>query len=258
MFSCDLLLQADNLKFSIVNFLPILVTFLIAYFADADNENHIFVSHAPLTLGDFGSRICYLDFRMPGTLALIITASYGSTFKGNIDRLVGLVLGNVIPLLVLAVVFSFSCESWMRTAAQMILVFLYFLTFSYVYYSSKTWGFVGCALCGFGAYPLMVSCEAGEGAAGSFNYHMRSNYKVIAQTTVAVLIRMFIETALLDKAPRDLAVDQLKPYCIRDGHVMTPLSCPDFEVSLFAAAGKTCWRASRMPTRSSLRETLRE
>lgn len=195
MFSCDLLLQADNLKFSIVNFLPILVTFLIAYFADADNENHIFVSHAPL---------------MPGTLALIITASYGSTFKGNIDRLVGLVLGNVIPLLVLAVVFSFSCESWMRTAAQMILVFLYFLTFSYVYYSSKTWGFVGCALCGFGAYPLMVSCEAGEGAAGSFNYHMRSNYKVIAQTTVAVLIRMFIETALLDKAPRDLAVDQLK------------------------------------------------
>lgn len=41
------------------------------------------------------------------------------------------VLGNVIPLLVLAVVFSFSCESWMRTAAQMILVFLYFLTFSY-------------------------------------------------------------------------------------------------------------------------------
>lgn len=65
-------------------------------------------------------------------------------------------------------------------------------------------------------------------------------------------------TALLDKAPRDLAVDQLKPYCIRDGHVMTPLSCPDFEVSLFAAAGKTCWRASRMPTRSSLRETLRE
>lgn len=116
MFSCDLLLQADNLKFSIVNFLPILVTFLIAYFADADNENHIFVSHAPL---------------MPGTLALIITASYGSTFKGNIDRLVGLVLGNVIPLLVLAVVFSFSCESWMRTAAQMILVFLYFLTFSY-------------------------------------------------------------------------------------------------------------------------------
>ena len=46
------------------------------------------------------------------------------------------VLGNVIPMLVLAVVFSFSCESWMRTAAQMIMVFLYYLTFSYVLWSS--------------------------------------------------------------------------------------------------------------------------
>ena len=25
--------------------------------------------------------------------------------------------------------------------------------FSYVYYASVTWSFVGCALCGFGAYP---------------------------------------------------------------------------------------------------------
>ena len=44
---------------------------------------------------------------------------------------------------------------------------------SEVYYSSKTWGFVGCALCGFGAYPLMVSCEPGAGGAGSFDFHMR-------------------------------------------------------------------------------------
>ena len=73
-----------------------------AYFAD-NNADHLFVSHSPL---------------MPGTLALIITASYGSTFKGNIDRLIGLVLGNVIPLLVLAVVFSFDCASWCLALAS--------------------------------------------------------------------------------------------------------------------------------------------
>ena len=27
------------------------------------------------------------------------------------------------------------------------------IRFSYVYYASATWSFVGCALCGFGAYP---------------------------------------------------------------------------------------------------------
>lgn len=194
MFSWNLIKNPDNLKFSFVNFLPIVLTFMIAYFADEDVD-HLFVPHAAL---------------MPGTLALIITASYGSTFKGNIDRLIGLVLGNVIPLLVLAVVFSFDCASWMRTVTQSVLVFLYFLTFSYVYYSSKNWGFVGCALCGFGAYPLMVSCDAsGTGELG-FNYHMRSNYKIIGQTTVAILMRMLIETLFLDHAPRDLAVKAMK------------------------------------------------
>jgi hypothetical protein len=28
-----------------------------------------------------------------------------------------------------------------------------------VYYSSKNWGFVGCALCGFGAYPLILGTQ---------------------------------------------------------------------------------------------------
>ena len=44
-----------------------------------------------------------------------------------------------------------------------------------VYYSSKNWGFVGCALCGFGAYPLMVSCDASADGELGFNYHMRSH-----------------------------------------------------------------------------------
>ncbi|CAJ1381686.1 unnamed protein product [Effrenium voratum] len=188
LFSLDVMTSSENLKFAVVNFLPVMSTFAIAYFAQ---DSSLFVPHAAL---------------MPSTLALIITSSYGSTFKGNIDRLIGLVLGNVLPLLVLAIVFIFDCSSMTRTILQSGLVWLYFFTFSYVYYSSKTWSFVGCALCGFGAYPLMVSCSSG----GEFHYNMRSNYQVIAQTTVAVLIRMLIETILLDKAPRDLAVDQLQ------------------------------------------------
>jgi len=224
MFSCEMIMKPDNLKFSFVNFLPIVLTFLIAYYVD-DDEGHIFVHHAAL---------------MPGTLALIITASYGSTFKGNIDRLIGLVLGNVIPLLVLAVVFMFDCASWMRTVTQSLLVFLYFLTFSYVYYSSKNWGFVGCALCGFGAYPLMVSCDASADGELGFNYHMRSNYKVIAQTTVAVLIRMTIETIFLDKAPRDLAVGAMKNLLETMEDVYEEFFKGDYEAMKVADMLATC------------------
>ncbi|CAE7360461.1 unnamed protein product [Symbiodinium natans] len=187
MFSLDLLMDKEHLKFAIVNFLPVFVTFLIAVFTPGDG---LFVPYSAL---------------MPGSLALIITSTYGSTFKGNIERLVGIVLGNIIPVLVLAIVFSFPCESWMRTVTQMVLVWLYFFLFSYVYYASATWSFVGCALCGFGAYPLMQACTG-----GSFSYGMHDHYQTIAQVTVAVLIRMLIETALLDKAPRDLAVKQLE------------------------------------------------
>jgi len=187
LFSLDLLMDKEHLKFAIVNFLPVFVTFLIAMFAE---KKGLFVPYSAL---------------MPGTLALIITSTYGSTFKGNIERLIGIVLGNIIPVLVLAIVFSFPCESWMRTATQVILVWLYFFLFSYVYYASVTWSFVGCALCGFGAYPLMQACTGGE-----FSYDMHGHYQTIAQVTVAVLIRMLIETVLLDKAPRDLAVKQLE------------------------------------------------
>eukprot|EP00747_Dinoflagellata_sp_TGD_P170344 gnl/TRDRNA2_/TRDRNA2_201663_c0_seq1.p1 gnl/TRDRNA2_/TRDRNA2_201663_c0~~gnl/TRDRNA2_/TRDRNA2_201663_c0_seq1.p1 ORF type:complete len:397 (-),score=50.52 gnl/TRDRNA2_/TRDRNA2_201663_c0_seq1:53-1096(-) len=118
-------------------------------------------------------------------------------------RLLGVTLGKVLPIILLAALSFQPCESRPRGWEQIGLVFAYMAVFNYTYYASRKWSTVGCLIAGFGCYPLMVKCNANSD--GRFI----TRYKEIGQVTTGLIVQMFVDCLFLAPSPPDLAVRAL-------------------------------------------------
>eukprot|EP00405_Crypthecodinium_cohnii_P012886 CAMPEP_0206443648 /NCGR_PEP_ID=MMETSP0324_2-20121206/14481_1 /ASSEMBLY_ACC=CAM_ASM_000836 /TAXON_ID=2866 /ORGANISM="Crypthecodinium cohnii, Strain Seligo" /LENGTH=929 /DNA_ID=CAMNT_0053911599 /DNA_START=66 /DNA_END=2855 /DNA_ORIENTATION=+ len=174
-----------QLRYVLVNFLPIMGTVLVAMNIDGT----VFVQYSST---------------MPGLLAYLVTKDHFIPFMKNAQRLTGVTFGHTMPLLVMSVVQLLPCDSCFRFAFHMGSIFMFYVTFNFMNFASLQWSGVGLTIAAFGIYPLFRQCSP-----DSLDDNFGAHYKAIAQTIVAIMLKIFTSTVLADSTPRDNAVKRL-------------------------------------------------
>jgi len=182
--------EREHREFALLNLISIGVCFLMSYFMPSGS---IFVQYSSV---------------MPSTLSLLIGGDgphqIGSMMKKNTHRLLGVVLGKVLPFVATWVLFYTPCFSNLRFFAQMILLWIYIFTFTYIYYASPFWGYVGCLIAGFGCYQLLLPCS------GDPSSTFQTRYQEIGSVTVAIFMQMFVHALLSKHSPSELQVELVR------------------------------------------------
>jgi len=91
---------------------------------------------------------------------------------------------------------------------HLIAVFIYMAFFSYMYYTSPEWSYVGCLIAGFGCYGL-VGLHVEEAQAADYV----TRYRELGQVTVAIMIQLTvdcIDTSWSKQWPRDVIVRNMR------------------------------------------------
>jgi len=184
--------EREHLKFAFRNLVSITVVFLFSYFVPSGS---VFVQYSSV---------------MAGTLTLLIvgdgTHQIGSMIHKNLHRLLGVVLGKVLPIIITWLVLFFDCLSNTRFIIQALTTWLYVYIFTYVYYVSDMWGYVGCLIAGFGVYQLLVPCSADPVST------FQSRYQEIGSVVFAIFVQGLIHSMFSRHTPTQLqikAVDNL-------------------------------------------------
>lgn len=177
--------STEQLRFTLMNGIPIMIGFAIATSPDAS----VFVQYSPV---------------MPGTLSLLVSYDYGATFFKNVQRLMGVTFGQTLPLLVIAALHMLDCSSHIRFVIHAASVFLFFFAFTFMYYASERWSTIAVNVAGFGCYPILSECE--RGIAPDYS----GRYKAIAQVIFAILLKMAIASLMTPEDPRDIACSRLR------------------------------------------------
>ncbi|CAJ1370814.1 unnamed protein product [Effrenium voratum] len=191
----------EHLEFAVRNFVGMAVVFFLAIAL----KNYIFVRYSAI---------------MPATLALLISRFSSSAFTNNLHRLLGVLLGKVLPILILSGLSTLSCGAAFRSLAAFFCIWIYITVFSYMYYTSQTWSLVGCLVAGFGVYPLLTPCVNGN-SIDPETFQLR--YSELGQITMALAVQLAVDSLLKREGPADVAVRELKHLLHRiflgyDGH----------------------------------------
>mmetsp|Transcript_32757 Transcript_32757/g.102585 ORF Transcript_32757/g.102585 Transcript_32757/m.102585 type:complete len:549 (+) Transcript_32757:2-1648(+) len=181
--------EVEHLKFCLRNMLSISFVFMLSYFRPS------------------GSVFKQYSSTMAGTLTLLIvgdgTHQIGSMIYKNTQRLLGVVLGKVLPIIITSSVALLPCRSDSRFLTQAATTWLYVFLFTYIYYSSQMWGYVGCLIAGFGVYTLLVPCSGDP--SGTF----QARYEEIGAVTFAIFVQAIIHGLLSRHSPAQLELAAL-------------------------------------------------
>lgn len=178
----------EHLEFAVRNFIGIATVFVLA----TKLENYIFKRYSAV---------------MPATLAFLISKYQSTAFTNNLHRLLGVLLGKVLPILILSGLAIAGCGN-IRSLAAFFSIWTYVTFFSYMYYTSATWSLVGCLVAGFGVYPLMEPCVSDSPSlSGSV---LQARYSELGMITMAVAVQMFIDTLLKRQGPAEVAVKEMQ------------------------------------------------
>jgi len=186
--------QQDGIEkrsFTFRNLLTLIVTFILGNFLN-------------------GNVFTCFSATMPGTLAVLISHFPGSAFYKNLMRLLGVTLGKVVPIIIISAVRLVGDRGTLSEAVHLTLVFLFMAFFSYMYYSSPEWSYVGCLIAGFGCYTL-VGTNLHMNAEGLEDLYV-ARYMEIGQVTMAIFIQIIIDTYdthVNKKFPRDIVTSNM-------------------------------------------------
>jgi hypothetical protein len=139
---------------------------------------------------------------MPSTMSLLLSRGAGSAFNSNLQRLLGVILGKVLPLIVMSGVAAVGVSGFAVTAVHLLLFFCYMTLFSYMYYTSPEWSTVGCLIAGFGCYGLVGTRTDKLWSDASFAVL----YQEIGQVTFAIFGQLLVDVVVCELSrafPRD-------------------------------------------------------
>mmetsp|Transcript_121535 Transcript_121535/g.355182 ORF Transcript_121535/g.355182 Transcript_121535/m.355182 type:complete len:953 (+) Transcript_121535:53-2911(+) len=145
-----------------------------------------------------------------GTAALLITDFLGSALHKNMMRLQAVCIGSVLPHLI-ARMLGQSCHP-ARIIMQGVCIFLWEVLTNYVYYSSPTWGYVGCLTGAFSTTVLVYPCvmhetEALE-AAATFAFQSAAMQKM-TETAIAAFVMTMVDMMLMSERASTMATQRL-------------------------------------------------
>eukprot|EP00927_Polykrikos_kofoidii_P077532 TRINITY_DN7446_c0_g1_i3.p1 TRINITY_DN7446_c0_g1~~TRINITY_DN7446_c0_g1_i3.p1 ORF type:complete len:869 (+),score=131.27 TRINITY_DN7446_c0_g1_i3:66-2672(+) len=181
----------DEAKISFVarNFSVLTITFVMGMFLRGD----VFVPY---------------NATMCSTLAVLITHAPGSHVYMNLMRFLGLSLGKVLPVILMAFVSRFGAHGPKMEGAHLLAVFIFMTYFSYVYYTSPLWSYAACVIAGFGCFGLV-----GNTAEADSNSIFIRRYRELAMVTVAMIVQGFVDglsTSIENASPRDVIVRKME------------------------------------------------
>ena len=87
--------EKEQLRFTAIYWIPIIATFIIAL----TTSKSVFMLY---------------NVVMPSTLAVLCSHDYGATLFKDVQRLMGVTFGNVLPLLAMSVLQLFDCDTYAR------------------------------------------------------------------------------------------------------------------------------------------------
>lgn len=184
VFNLRSMFSTDQLHFTVVNGIPILATYIMAMYIPP------------------GSLVVKYSNTMVCTLTLLTSTAFGSTFFTNLQQLLGVTFGNVLPLLTAFILRAATCESSLHSTIQFMTTFCFYMAFCFMYYASDQWATVGVNVAAFGAPFLLLPCSDDNSA------HYATRYKDIAQVIIAILLKMFVAQVLSKAEPRDVALEK--------------------------------------------------
>jgi hypothetical protein len=140
-----------------------------------------------------------------GTVAVLISNFQGSALQKNLGRLQAVTLGKVLPFIIIQAMGT-MCGT-VRMCAQFFVIFLWEMLTSYIYYSSATYGYIGCLLAAQGLGVLIFPCTDAKAdiAANQF-----AAYTAICQSTIGVICMTAVDLWLAGSTAAELAADNYK------------------------------------------------
>jgi len=139
-------------------------------------------------------------------------------------RLLGVTLGKVLPIIAIAAVAAVGTQGTASEVVHLAVVFLFMMFFSYMYYASPEWSYVGCLIAGFGCYTLVGTNLYSDSAALEALYVSR--YMEIGQVTMAIFAQIIvdtIDTCINKKFPRDVVTNNMITIGVGEGEAMGQL-----------------------------------
>jgi len=144
---------------------------------------------------------------MAVTLAVLISHFPGTAFYTNLTRLLGLTLGKVLPIIVMALVSLVGSKSPAAVLVHLMMIWLYETFFAFMYYTSPEWGGMACLVAGFGCGAL-IGIRTTTWNAQIF----QRQYMEIGQVTGAIIVQMIVDavdTSIRGRWPRDMVVKHM-------------------------------------------------
>lgn len=141
------------------------------------------------------------------TLALLISHYPGSAFETNLNRLLGLTLGKVVPIIIMAVVSIAGNSGPLEVVVHLGMIWAYESFFAYIYYTSTDWGGMGALVAGFGCGALI-----GTRSTTWSGTVFKTQYMEIGQVTACIMVQMVVDvldTIIRKRWPRDLVVTNM-------------------------------------------------
>mmetsp|Transcript_90586 Transcript_90586/g.157224 ORF Transcript_90586/g.157224 Transcript_90586/m.157224 type:complete len:1027 (-) Transcript_90586:66-3146(-) len=143
---------------------------------------------------------------MPMTLTMLISRQPGTTFFNSTQRLMGVTLGKVLPLLMVGMANLFTCEDWKQYAWHMSSSLGFELGFLYMYFTSMKYAGLGCFAAAYGCAFLFVPCSN-----SNFEATYSARYKELGQICCAIVIQQMVDVVFSFKQdPRNQAIAAVK------------------------------------------------
>jgi hypothetical protein len=132
-----------------------------------------------------------------GTGSLLLNKFSGAAIQKNLGRLQAVLISQVVPHLITTVLGT-SC--WIpRIIVQGLVMIGWEIVTCYVYYSSATYGYIGCLIAAFGVPTLAYPCSApltGSAAILADQTFQVAAFTKLVQTTIAIIVLTCVDLCL--------------------------------------------------------------
>jgi len=151
-----------------------------------------------------------------GTAALLLTDFSGSALHKNMMRLQAVCVGSILPHIITRILGQ-SC-GMSKIIPQGFAIMGWELLTNYVYYSSSTWGYVGCLTGAFGSTVLVFPCvgnktetaaEAAAEAAAAETGFQAASFEKMTETAIAAVVMTLVDMALMSQRASTMATEKV-------------------------------------------------
>merc|ERR1719443_303275 len=186
VFDTSVICDPGHVNFTVRNGITLIACFIVGYFGFPP-------PHESLIKPGSGGPAC--------TAAILLTTFKPSMVK-NLDRLNGVVLGNIVGQLVYC---ALGWCTWWGYLGIAIALFVWVTGTLYMYYNSAKYGIVGCLLAAFGSAAFLQGCT------DDFADPKKAYYGIV-ECVVAIFIVIGVDAILSSSRSSDLAYEALLDF----------------------------------------------